>query len=57
VSIPRIRSERPAFDLHHPELAVMDQPARADIVDSVVGTSSVPAGDAGDRTIPGEVQR
>jgi len=25
VSLPRIRSERPAFDLHHPELA--DHPA------------------------------
>ena len=25
--IPRIRSERPAFDLHHPEVAAMDQPS------------------------------
>jgi cytochrome c oxidase subunit 1 len=57
VSIPRIRSERPAFDLHHPELATMDQPTRSDIVDSVVGASSAPAASAGDRTIPGEVQR
>ncbi|MDD9205839.1 cbb3-type cytochrome c oxidase subunit I, partial [Georgenia sp. 10Sc9-8] len=24
-SLPRIRSERPAFDLHHPEVAAMDQ--------------------------------
>ncbi len=24
VSLPRIRSERPAFDLHHPELAEWD---------------------------------
>ncbi len=24
VSLPRIRSERPAFDLHHPEVAAMD---------------------------------
>jgi cytochrome c oxidase subunit 1 len=23
-SIPRIRSERPAFDLHHPEVAAID---------------------------------
>ena len=23
-SLPRIRSERPAFDLHHPEVAAMD---------------------------------
>ena len=26
-SIPRIRSERPAFDLHHPEVAEMDTPS------------------------------
>jgi cytochrome c oxidase subunit 1 len=24
LSLPRIRSERPAFDLHHPEVAAMD---------------------------------
>jgi cytochrome c oxidase subunit 1 len=31
VSIPRIRSESPAFDLHHPEVALMelDQNQRA----------------------------
>jgi len=27
-SIPRIRSERPAFDLHHPEVAQYDEPRR-----------------------------
>ncbi len=26
-SLPRIRSERPAFDLHHPEVAAMDHHA------------------------------
>ncbi len=26
VSLPRIRSERPAYDLHHPEVAAMDHP-------------------------------
>jgi cytochrome c oxidase subunit 1 len=26
-SLPRIRSERPAFDLHHPEIAATDQPS------------------------------
>jgi cytochrome c oxidase subunit 1 len=25
-SLPRIRSESPAFDLHHPEVAAMDHP-------------------------------
>ncbi|MPV35997.1 aa3-type cytochrome oxidase subunit I [Georgenia subflava] len=35
-SLPRIRSERPAFDLHHPEVAAMDQaePNR-DVLDSL----------------------
>ena len=28
VEIPRIRSERPAFDLHHPEVAAMEQADR-----------------------------
>jgi cytochrome c oxidase subunit 1 len=28
VDIPRIRSERPAFDLHHPEVAAMEQADR-----------------------------
>ncbi|SDQ33054.1 cytochrome c oxidase subunit I [Quadrisphaera sp. DSM 44207] len=27
ISMPRIRSESPAFDLHHPEVAAMDKPA------------------------------
>jgi len=34
-SLPRIRSERPAFDLHHPEVAAMDQ---------IVGLEPVGAG-------------
>jgi len=29
VSLPRIRSDRPAFDLHHPELSDVAQPAAA----------------------------
>ncbi|KAE8763835.1 aa3-type cytochrome oxidase subunit I [Georgenia thermotolerans] len=35
-SLPRIRSERPAFDLHHPEVAALDhaEPNR-DVLDSV----------------------
>ncbi|MFD1719077.1 cytochrome c oxidase subunit I [Georgenia deserti] len=41
-SLPRIRSERPAFDLHHPEVAAMDQaePNR-DILDSAYASSEV----------------
>jgi cytochrome c oxidase subunit 1 len=26
ISLPRIRSERPAFDLHHPEISALDGP-------------------------------
>ena len=38
-SLPRIRSERPAFDLHHPEVAAMDQAAVPDqgILEQVLG--------------------
>jgi cytochrome c oxidase subunit I len=38
-SIPRIRSERPAFDLHHPEIAADDEPA-ADkgVLDELLGS-------------------
>jgi cytochrome c oxidase subunit 1 len=37
-SIPRIRSERPAFDLHHPEVAEYDTPqADKNILDSLLG--------------------
>jgi cytochrome c oxidase subunit I len=41
-SIPRIRSERPAFDLHHPEAAEIQAPA-ADkaVLDSLLGTSEM----------------
>ena len=37
-SIPRIRSERPAFDLHHPEIAALDTPtADASTMDRLLG--------------------
>ena len=36
--IPRIRSERPAFDLHHPEVAALDDPiADKGVLDSLLG--------------------
>jgi len=40
VSLPRIRSERPAFDLHHPEVAALDhaEPDRQ-LLDQVAGGS------------------
>jgi cytochrome c oxidase subunit I len=38
VSLPRIRSERPAFDLHHPEVAALDAPTpNQTVVDKLFG--------------------
>ncbi|HET8614038.1 MAG TPA: cytochrome c oxidase subunit I [Actinomycetales bacterium] len=38
VAIPRIRSERPAFDLHHPEIALLDNPpADAGVLEQIYG--------------------
>jgi cytochrome c oxidase subunit I len=41
-SMPRIRSERPAFDLHHPEVAAMDH-ATADkgVLDQALGEPEI----------------
>ncbi|MGA0003025.1 MAG: cytochrome c oxidase subunit I [Candidatus Nanopelagicales bacterium] len=39
VEIPRIRSERPAFDLHHPEVAEMEQAARDKAFDNAANGS------------------
>ena len=36
-SLPRIRSERPAFDAAHPELADADIPARVNFLDDTIG--------------------
>jgi cytochrome c oxidase subunit 1 len=35
--LPRIRSERPAFDAAHPELADIDAPVRKNILDDAIG--------------------
>jgi len=35
IEIPRIRSERPAFDLHHPEVAHIDGLARHEIFETI----------------------
>ncbi len=38
VSLPRIRSERPAFDLHHPEVVPLHHPERSkNLLDQVLG--------------------
>jgi cytochrome c oxidase subunit 1 len=60
-SLPRIRSERPAFDLHHPEISAQDPPtADKNLLDEVLGEPDLqergtglnaehPAEGAGDR--------
>jgi cytochrome c oxidase subunit 1 len=46
VVLPRIRSERPAFDLHHPDVASHDAPtADQNILDRVFGEPDVEGGD------------
>jgi cytochrome c oxidase subunit 1 len=41
-SIPRIRSERPAFDLHHPEAAQYDAPvADKNVLDALLGAPDI----------------
>jgi cytochrome c oxidase subunit 1 len=52
VSIPRIRSERPAFDLHHPEVVRLDQPEPdKNLLDQVLGEPQLEnrTDDRGDR--------
>ena len=39
IEIPRIRSERPAFDLHHPEVAAMEQADRSKAFDNAANGS------------------
>jgi cytochrome c oxidase subunit 1 len=44
-SIPRIRSERPAFDLHHPEVAALDTPTPdQSVVESLFGEPNINEG-------------
>jgi len=60
-SIPRIRSERPAFDLHHPQVAERDQPTPdKSILDNLYGepdmehegTGAVHGGTGGGQGMP-----
>jgi len=49
VSIPRIRSERPAFDLHHPEAALYDTPAPdKNVLNDLLGPAELTPADPGD---------
>ncbi|MGB7449940.1 MAG: cytochrome c oxidase subunit I [Ornithinimicrobium sp.] len=49
VSIPRIRSERPAFDLHHPDVATLEapEPDKGVIEELVGGPDTDPEGGTG----------
>ncbi|MGV1036538.1 MAG: cytochrome c oxidase subunit I [Candidatus Nanopelagicales bacterium] len=49
-SLPPIRSERPAFDLHHPELAPKNMPKGAKVVTAVA--AATPAGPAAGEVDP-----
>ncbi len=47
-SLPRIRSERPAFDLHHPEIAATDKPsADNSVLNKLYGESEMTERGAG----------
>jgi cytochrome c oxidase subunit I len=51
LTLPKIRSESPAFDLHHPEIAAMDQElnvGRRDVIEPGKGVAK-PLGE-GDQT-------
>jgi cytochrome c oxidase subunit 1 len=50
VELPRIRSESPAFDLHYPHIAAMDQPTRdKNLLDEVLGEPDLEGGAGGRR--------
>ena len=47
-SLPRIRSESPAFDLHYPHIAVMDRPTEnKNLLDQVYGEPDLEGGPGG----------
>jgi cytochrome c oxidase subunit 1 len=40
VTLPRIRSESPAFDLHHPEIAALELESEEELVAHIPGKST-----------------
>ncbi|MDQ1668153.1 MAG: cytochrome c oxidase subunit, partial [Actinomycetota bacterium] len=55
LELPRIRSESPAFDLHYPHVAAMDQPTEdKNLLDEVLGEPDL--GSGADRG-PGQGER
>ena len=51
-SLPPIRSERPAFDLHHPEYAEVDLPVRKNVLDDLVGGPQISSGATATAVLP-----
>ena len=51
-SLPPIRSERPAFDLHHPEYAQVDLPVRKNGLDELVGGPQISGGTSATAVLP-----
>ena len=51
-SLPPIRSERPAFDLHHPEHAQLDLPVRKNVLDDLVGGPQISTGKSATAVLP-----
>jgi cytochrome c oxidase subunit 1 len=50
VELPRIRSESPAFDLHYPHVAAMDQPTPdKNLLDQLLGEPDLEGGPGGER--------
>jgi cytochrome c oxidase subunit 1 len=45
-SLPRIRSESPAFDLHHPEIAALELESEEEVLAHIPGKSADKEGDA-----------
>ena len=51
-SLPPIRSERPAFDLHHPEYAQVNLPVRKNVLDDLVGGPQISGGTSATAVLP-----
>ncbi len=57
-SIPRIRSERPAFDLHHPEVLTLESPEPAkDVMEELLGGPETGRTNADGKTAGKETSR
>jgi cytochrome c oxidase subunit I len=55
VSIPRIRSESPAFDLHHPEIAALEYEDNSGL-ESSVKVADAPDMDGREEFLKGRIE-